>query len=430
MTSDYYKLLGVDKSVNDKDLKKAYKKLAMKYHPDRNKDNKTVAEEKFKEISKAYKVLSDPKQRDIYDKYGEDGLKGPQFNHDDFNPSDFFNGIFGGMGSPFGGMGSPFSNASSFFNGGNPRQNVKSYMKKTISLSLEEAYSGCSKMVEMSVNIKCISCDATGSTDNKTYECKTCNGSGTEKKVQQLGPFQIAQQVQKCSKCNGSGFAAIPNSVKCKTCNGNRTINKVKKFNVKVPPGIYEDNAIINEKSGNYDVKTGLTADIHFIFTINNTTNFKREGANLIYYKDISLGSALCGINFAIKHLNGELINIKYSDIVKPNDSLSCVGYGMPIISENAKANFTNSEITYGDLIIRFNIKYPTSIKDEYKTYLYRMLYTDVRQPSCLEAEQIPKDKAKIINVVKEEQWSNKSKNNRRKSNDNSSQGQPECHVQ
>jgi chaperone protein DnaJ len=419
MGKDYYKLLGVDKSVNDKELKKAYKKLAMKYHPDRNNDNN--AEEKFKEISKAYKVLSDPKQRDIYDKYGEDGLN----NHGGFNPNDFFNDIFGGMGSPFSNMNTPFNNTDRFF-GGNSKQNVRNSIKKNIELTLEEAYNGCSKIIEMDINIKCVSCNATGTTDtSKSFDCNTCNGTGTIKKVQQLGPFQIAQQIHQCSKCNGEGTIPIPNNLKCKTCNGNKTVSKVKKFNVKVPPGIQDNNIIINEKSGNYDIKSKLNADIHFVFIINNTSNFKREGANLIYYKDISLGSALCGIDFAIKHVNGELINVKYSNIIKPNDSLSCTGYGMPIMKDNV---YSNNKLLYGDLIIRFNIKYPNSIKEEYKNYLYRMLYTDVKQSSCLESGQIPKGKAKIINAIKEEQW--KSTNNSKNTYDSSQNQEPNCHVQ
>jgi chaperone protein DnaJ len=412
MGSDYYKLLGVDKSVSDKDLKKAYKKLAMKYHPDRNKDNKEEAESKFKEISKAYNVLSDPNKRATYDKFGEEGLQG-QTN---FDPQDMFNDLFGGMGGAFHNMGG-------FFGGGmrGHQEPKKSVIQYNVVISLEESYNGCDKFIELDVNIKCDSCNSTGSNDkSKTYTCSTCNGSGSVTKTQQLGPFQIAQQVSVCNRCRGTGDGEIPEKYKCKQCNGKKLINKRKKFKINVKPGIIDGNSLINENCGHYNVKSGLNDDIQFNFSIDNKTNFKREGINLIYYKDISLGSALCGIDFAIKHINGELINIKYSNIIKPDDSLMCIGYGMPDINESGE---------YGNLIIRFNIKYPEQIKKEYKTYLYRMLYVDINQDSCLEANQILKNNVKTVSVVKEMQYKQSNKQTS-KSKKSSSDEQPQCHVQ
>jgi chaperone protein DnaJ len=411
MGKDYYRLLGVDKSVNEKDLKKAYKKLAMKYHPDRNKDNKEEAEAKFKEISKAYEALSNPEKRRLYDQFGEDGLQGQMPSN--FNPHDIFNDIFGGN-SPFGGMGGFF--------GGNRRnrQPEKNIMQYNIDLTLEEVFNGCEKIVEMDINIKCDTCNAKGCKDpSKSFECETCKGTGQIHKTQQIGPFQIAQQVLTCNKCKGEGETVIPKILRCSKCNGMKVINKRKKFKVPVMPGVLDGYQMTNENSGNYNVKSGLNDDIHFIFHIKNNTSFKREGINLIFYKDISLGSALCGINFAIKHINGELINIEYSEIIKPEDSLTCIGYGLPDIDNKGK---------FGNLIIRFNIRYPSSIKEEYKNYLYRMLYVDINQNSCLEANQIPKDKVKKIDVFKEmKSWSSK-KNNKKQEQHN--EQQPECHVQ
>lgn len=410
MGSDYYKLLGVDKTVSDKELKKAYKKLAMKYHPDRNKDNKEEAEAKFKEISKAYNVLSDPNKRATYDKFGEEGLQG----QGNFNPQDMFNDLFGGA----------FHNMGDLF-GGRMRGNQtpkKSVMQCDIVISLEESYNGCNKMIELDINIKCDGCNSTGSTDkSNTYKCSTCNGSGSVTKTQQLGPFQIAQQVSVCNKCRGTGDGEIPEKYKCKQCNGKKLINKRKKFKLNVTPGIIDGHSLINENCGHYNVKSGLNDDIQFNFSIDNKTNFKREGINLVYYKDISLGSALCGIDFAIKHINGELINIKYSNVIKPDDSLMCIGYGMPDINESGE---------YGNLVVRFNIKYPETIKEEYKTYLYRMLYVDINQASCLESGQIPKDNVKAVSVVKEMPYKQSNKQQRNSTTTSSNDEQAQCHVQ
>jgi DnaJ family protein A protein 2 len=406
MSNDYYSLLGVDKSVSDKDLKKAYKKLAMKYHPDRNKDNKEYAEAKFKEISKAYNVLSDPNKRETYDKFGEEGLNGQMPSN--FNPQDMFNDIFGNMGGFFGGM-------------KNTKQETKkSVMKYEVVITLEESYNGCNKLVELYINVCCEDCNARGTNDKtKSYTCSTCNGSGTVTRTQQLGPFQIAQQVSICVKCRGSGESVIPDKYKCKKCNGNKIVNKKKKFKIVVEPGVIDGYVLINKNCGNYNIKSGLNDDIQFIFSINNNSNYKREGINLIYYKDISLGSALCGINFAIKHINGELINIKYDKVIKPDDTLTVLGYGMPNINKSNE---------YGNLIIRFNIKYPNIIKDEYKTYLYRMLYVDIKQPFCLEADKVPKDNISVPSVIKE-LHNNTNKSN----NDTYTSGEtvePQCQVQ
>lgn len=418
MGADYYKILGVDKSVDEKALKKAYKKLAMKYHPDRNKgDKQAEAEEKFKDISKAYNVLSDPEKRKQYDKFGEAGLQGGM--NSDFDPSDLFASMFGGAGRggmPFGGMGS-------FFNSHQPgqQQRRKQTIQYDVEITLEESYKGCSKLLEIPIKNKCDKCNATGTTDtSKSYECSTCKGTGSVTKTQQLGPFQIAQHMTTCDKCKGTGDDTIPDKLKCKVCKGNKTVMKEQKVKLNITPGVLDGFKVDYPNLGDYNPKTKLNDDVAFIFSIKNNTFFKREGVNLVYVKDISLGSSLCGINFAIKHINGELINIKYDKIVKEGDSLTCPDYGMPIIDTKK----------FGNLIIRFKIKYPSQIKDEYKSYLNRMLYVDIKQPACLEASQIPVDKVKSVTVMKEVIDNNSNNHSSRHHQQHQHEQPQECHVQ
>lgn len=412
---DYYKLLGVEKDATEAQIKKAYKKLAMKYHPDRSpEDKKEEYETKFKEISKAYTVLSDIDKRKTYDLHGEDGLQGGM--PPNFNPQDIFGNIFGGMGGP-----------SSFFNmggmGGHQRRAEPEHIMRTLNISLEECYKGCEKFETHVINECCIACKGSGSNDpSKSFECKCCNGTGHITKTQKLGPFQVAQQVMICDKCSGSGEGNIESKYYCKDCNGKKVKTKQVRLNIKVKPGMMDNMKMKFPKQGNYNLKTKETDDIIYVIKISNNTGFTYEGTNLIYKKEISLGDSLCGVNFAIKHLSGELINIKYDNIIKHGESIISIGYGLPIINTQDK----------GDLIIRFDIKYPNSIKSEFKDYLRKMLYVPINQKNCLESDKIPST-IKRISVMREEQQHSRQFNQQRQDEKHTQHqygGQPECHVQ
>jgi DnaJ-class molecular chaperone len=423
---NYYTILGVNKTVDNKTLKKAYKKLAMKYHPDRNKENKKESELKFKEINNAYNILSDPKKRELYDKYGKDGLNNANNIPSDF--ADFMNNIK---------------------RNNQPQQPKQQTMMYNVDITLEEVYTGCVKNIDLIVNMKCNDCNGNGSIDkNKSYVCDECKGLGTITKTHKMGPFQIAQQITTCNKCKGLGTKSIPNNLKCKTCNGKKIVNNTKKLTVNINPGTLDGYKISYQNIGNYNPKTKLNDNIMLVFNIVNNTFFKREGINLIYYKDISLGSSLCGLHFAIKHLNGELINIKYNKIIINDDSLICKNYGLPVLNNNNKNNTIKKTTKYGNLIIRFNIKYPANIKEEYKSYLYRMLCVDIKQESCLENYQLSSNKDKLIDVKVEKVNHNTQTQSQSQTQSqtqshgnlfsemnnsfdfNQNESQPDCHVQ
>ena len=400
---DYYSILGIEKNADEAVIKKAYKKLAMKYHPDRNPpEKKDECEEKFKEVSKAYSVLSDPDKRKTYDLHGEEGLQGGMPSG--FNPQDIFANMFGGMGG--------------FGMGRHQRRAEPEHIIRELKISLEECYKGCQKMESHVISECCGSCDGRGTSESsKSFDCKKCNGSGHITKTQQLGPFQIAQQVMMCDDCNGSGEATVEEKYRCKNCDGKKVKTKQVNIKIDVRPGLMDDMKIKYAGQGNYNLKTKRRDDIIYVVKINNTTGFTYEGNNLIYRKEISLGDALCGVNFAIKHLNGVLINIKYDNIIKHGESIVSVGYGLPIVNTQE----------HGDLIVRFDIKYPNVVKQEYKDYLRKMLYVPINQSNCLESDKVP-PQAKKINMMKESQRQQNRNHHRQQQQQHG--GQPECHVQ
>jgi DnaJ family protein A protein 2 len=189
----YYNVLGVSKSASQEELKKAYRKLAIKNHPDKGGDS-----EKFKEISQAYEVLSDPEKRDLYDQYGEDALKegmgGGGASH---NPFDIFESFFGGGG------GQSFGGGSSR---GNRRQRRGEDVVHPLKVSLEDLYNGTSKKLSLSRNVLCAKCKGKGSKSGASSQCSGCQGSGTKISIRQLGPSMIQQMQHVCSECKGSGL--------------------------------------------------------------------------------------------------------------------------------------------------------------------------------------------------------------------------------
>ena len=247
--SDYYTILGLQKNANDNEIKKAYRKLAMKYHPDKNPDNKE-AEEKFKEISEAYSVLSDPEKRKIYDKYGKEGLN-PQGGMN-FDPGDIFRQFFGNFGNddgdyedfgPFGGFGN-FFERSSFRNNSQPKKQKGRDIIVGLKVELKDLYVGKIFKRKVTHERVCKACEGTGSKDKiKPTICNECNGRGIKMTVHRQGFAQIMQQ-SPCNKCSGTGkYSKIIN--KCLKCKGNKTISEEKILEIKINPGTEENERII-----------------------------------------------------------------------------------------------------------------------------------------------------------------------------------------
>ena len=296
---DYYEILGVDKSATKDVLKKAYKKLALKYHPDRAPENKKEKyEEKFKEISEAYAILGDDKKKTQYDSFGHDA-SGQGFGNSDFsgfgssggfsgdNLSDIFKDLFE---SHFGG--------GSFRGGHSVRTGTD--LQYGLTIDFKEAVFGCEKEVEIRKNISCESCGGTGAKDKKLERCDKCHGEGRIT-VNQRTPFGIFRQVITCDKCNGEG--KIPKQ-KCRHCNGQGIVNDKIKIKIKIPEGIDNDQMIRVEGKGDA-IKNGRNGNLFIVISVKPHKIFKRDVDNIYMDFPITFSQATLGCKVPISTLTG-----------------------------------------------------------------------------------------------------------------------------
>jgi DnaJ-class molecular chaperone len=338
MSNNYYDILGIDKNASEEDIKRSYKKLAVKWHPDKNPKNKIEAEQKFKEISEAYQILIDPEKKSIYDKYGHEGLKNQNNDMGGTNAEDIFNMFFSGR-SPFG--------ENDFFQRTTQRE-VKTQPKIiNINLTLKELYNGAKRKVTIKLDKLCTECKGMGGTNPKT--CNECNGRGVKQIQRMIGPGMIQSFTQPCNKCNGS--KKIVES-KCTTCNGNKKIINEQSFVVSIEPGSLNDDTIIFEKMGDENPDE-LKGDIIFVIKENNNTTFIRVDDDLVYNYTISLCDSITGCNMKFVNINDEIIIINESKMIRENSYSKILNKGMPIKGKPNK---------YGNLYIVYNIEYPDKI--------------------------------------------------------------------
>lgn len=346
-TDDYYNLLGIDKNSDENDIKKAYRKLAMKWHPDKNLNNKDEAEKKFKEISEAYEVLSDKEKRDLYDKYGKDGLNGGGMHGD---PSDIFKHFFGGGGQDMfnGGM---FNGGSSSRN--NKRQNV---IVKEVLLTLKEIYTGVNKDIEIEKNV-IMDNNNNICAKNCTEKCTTCNGAGLINKTQQIAPGFYTQNTVKCHNCHGNGY----------TLQSPYKITQIKEVhNIHFDKGSEEGQQIILRNKGHIDPIDGSFGDVVIIIRVIEDSKFKRKKQDLIYTHELSLFEALSGTEFYISNLKGEILRIKIDEIINNNTIKIIYSEGLPYKNNNK----------YGNILITFDITYPKEIT-EYQINIIKENFKD-----------------------------------------------------
>ncbi|KAL2262324.1 hypothetical protein VTK26DRAFT_1710 [Humicola hyalothermophila] len=336
----YYDILGVSPNATEQELKKAYKTGALKYHPDKNRNDPT-AEQKFKEISHAYEILSDSQKRQIYDQYGEAGLEGgaggPGMAAEDLF-SQFFGG--GGFGSGFGGM----------FSGMNqPRGPSKA---KTIhhvhNVSLEDIYRGKVSKLALQRSIICPKCEGRGGKDGAVRKCPGCDGHGMKTMMRQMGPMiQRFQTV--CPDCNGEG-EIIREKDRCKQCFGKKTVVDRKVLHVHVDRGIKSGTKV--EFRGEGDQAPGVLAgDVVFVIEQKPHPRFTRRDDDLLYQADIDLVTALAGGTIFIEHLDDRWLSV---DILPgeaiANGAVKMIrGQGMP----------TYRHHNFGNMYIQFNVKFP-----------------------------------------------------------------------
>ena len=360
-----YDILGVQKTAGDSELKKAYRKLAMKYHPDKSNDsNRQENEAKFKEISNAYDILKDKEKRDLYDKFGEEGLK--SMSGGGGNPFDIFENFFGNS--------NPFGSSFSFNSSRSNRRRRGQDRLEEIKIDLEDLYNNVVKKIDIKQKIVCLSCRGTGAHSKEDIiVCSNCNGQGKVMKIINIGPGMIQQTMSTCEKCRGKG-----KSIRklCRECQGNRIVVKNKKIKLPIENGLKDGSKITIPELANHDPDCDIQGDLIIKIKFREHNFFKRKNNDLIFTKNILLSEALCGFKFVISHLDGRQILIKNEEIIKPNQEYCVVNEGLKIDEE-----------LRGNLIINFNIIFPDNLDSDRKKYLNKIL--PIRKSEPIKNENI-----------------------------------------
>ena len=302
MARDYYETLGINKQASADEIKKAYRQLAKKYHPDLNKDNEEAAQ-KFKEINEAYQVLSDNEKRTQYDQLGHDAfVNGAQ--------SGFGGGGFGGGFGGFGGFGDIFD---TFFGGGGSSARRRtgpqrgSDLQTNVTITFEEAAFGVKKEINITRRESCDACSGSGAKSGSSVKtCPTCQGTGQVRQQQQT-MFGVMQNVVTCPNCRGEG--TIIEQV-CEKCRGNGRVGKTRTISINIPAGIDDSQVITLSGQGDHGKKGGPAGDLLVYVTVKPHKTFVREGVNLFMDLDITFPQAALGSEIEIPTLEG---NIKYT---------------------------------------------------------------------------------------------------------------------
>lgn len=324
----YYDILGVKPSASPEEIKKAYRRLALKFHPDKNPDEG----DKFKLISQVYEVLSDPKKRDIYDQGGEQAIKE------------------GTSGSP--GFSSPMDIFDMFFGGGArmARDRRGKNVVHQLSVTLEDLYNGTTKKLSLQKNVICEKCEGVGGKKGSVEKCLLCKGRGTQVHIQQIGPGMVQQIQTVCVECKGQGECISPKD-RCENCQGAKVVHEKKVIEVHVEKGMKDGQKIVFHGEGDQEPELE-PGDVIIVLDLEEHSVFQRRGHDLLMKMIILLSEALCGFKKTIETLDRRILVItsKSGEVVKHGD-LKCVrGEGMPIYK---------TPLEKGTLIIQFQVAFP-----------------------------------------------------------------------
>lgn len=344
---DYYEVLEVAKNASAEEIKKAYRKKALQYHPDRNPGDKE-AEEKFKEAAEAYGVLSDPDKRARYDRYGHAGVNGQDFSGASMN--DIFSQFGDILGDLFGG-GFGFNFGGGFGGGGAQRPVYRgSNLRVRVKLTLEEISTGVKKKIKVNKYVPCQKCNGSGSEDGQMETCKACGGKG--QRVMRSGFFT---QVSTCNVCGGEGKVI---KKKCSACNGDGIVKGEEVIELDIPAGVAEGMQLSVRSKGNAGARNGIAGDLLILIEEEKSKDFERDDCDLIHNLFISLPQAALGCNIDVPCIGGT-VNVKIPAGAQSGDIIRVKGKGLPLI---------NSKNRVGDLIVNLNVWTPKKLsKDEEK---------------------------------------------------------------
>lgn len=348
MAEDYYTILGIAKNASAEEIKKAYRKKAMEFHPDRNKGSKE-AEEKFKKVSRAYEVLSDEQKRKLYDAHGEaafeqGGPGGPGAGRGGFHgadPMDIFNQMFGG-GNPF----------SDMFGGGGAQESVGEDLRHDIKLTLEEAASGVSRKITYRKHVACAKCSGSGAEPgSKKSRCPTCGGQGHI--VRSTGLFAMRQV---CPTCQGEGEKI---EKPCKACAGEGRVVAEHSVDIKIPPGVDSGTRLRSTGNGSAGRRNAEAGDLYVVITVLEHELFERDGDDLACSVPVKFSIATLGGSIEVPKLKGKTI-LKIPAGTQGGTIFRLKGEGMPSLRGSGS----------GDLLVRVDIDVPKKLSEEEKEAL------------------------------------------------------------
>ena len=369
--SEYYNTLGVQKDATQDQIKKAYRKMALKYHPDKNPDDKQ-AEAKFKEVSEAYEVLSDESKRKVYDQYGKEGMQNQGFGG--FQGSGFSSmeeALKTFMGA-FGGSGGGDSIFESFFGGGMDGSENSSYARKgaskkiSITLTFEEAAKGLEKEVLLTTNQTCNKCHGTGAKNNSIKTCPTCQGSGQI--FQSRGFFSMSST---CHQCHGAG-KVITNP--CDECHGRGFVKEKKKVKITLPAGVDDGMRLKMSGYGDAGEEGGPAGDLFIFISLKQNDTFQRDGDDVYLNLPITFTEASLGCKKEIPTLYNQSVRISIPEGTQNGKVLRVRGNGFPNVHGHGK----------GDLLVVIHVETPIKLSTEQKNILkeFATLETPANHPT------------------------------------------------
>ena len=370
---DYYEVLGVNKNATDEELKKAFRKLAKKYHPDANLDNKEEAEKNFKEVNEAYEVLSDKQKRQMYDQFGFNGPQG--FNGGQGGYYSYGSGFdgFGGF-SDFGDFGDLGDIFSSFFGGGPRGKSSSTYARKgadlriNLDITFEEAYLGVEKEISINRNEKCTSCNGTGAKRGTSPEkCSVCNGAGKIKQVVTTPFGQMATQ-KICSHCGGSGTII---KEPCPECQGKGINKKSIKLKVKIPEGIDEGQTIVLKGEGEVGSNGGVKGDLYIVIHIKRHSIYSRKAEHVLCDIPITITGAALGTEIEVPMVDGTKETYRIPEGTQTGTKFTIKNKGFKSVNGNWR----------GDFVFTVIVQTPKKLTKEQRDLLVELAKTMNEQP-------------------------------------------------
>lgn len=346
---DYYEILDIPRAASADEIKKAYRKMALKYHPDKNPDDPT-SEGKFKEAAEAYEVLSDADKRQRYDRYGHDGVKGMPGGGHNMTMDDIFSNFGDIFGDAFGGA---FNDAFGFGTRGRTRRRVNrgTNLRVKVKLTLEEISTGVEKKIKVNKYVACDQCNGTGAEKGASMNtCPTCHGSGQVTRVTSTFLGQM-QTTSTCPTCDGEGTVI---GTKCNKCFGNGIIKGEEIISVRIPAGVADGMQLSMSGKGNAAARGGIAGDLLILVEEHEHENFTRDGNNLIYEHFVSIPDAALGASVDIPTLDGKA-RIKIEAGTQSGKILRLKGKGLPDLNGYGR----------GDLLVNLSVWTPKNLTHE-----------------------------------------------------------------